>query len=477
MTPTISVVLPFRNGRRHLGQALQSVQQQDYDDFELLAVDDGSTDGAAGLVRTFAAADPRIRVLKADGRGLPAALNTGIAAAAGRYIARMDGDDIALPTRFGAQVAALQGDPDLLVIGGAVDLMDARGHILETAWYPSTAEIVAETLAAGRQCLCHPATMIRRDALIQVGGYRTSVPLTEDFDLWLRLSRLGRLRNLDVRVLRYRLHGGSVAFHRTREQLTSLLRSALLFRLSQPAERASVERTTDVCELVRRLMPDEDPAEVLFDMTAWYVENASLAGEDRFARRMCADLASLVPTGRRPWFRTALSQTAALVASSRGRKLAALGYVLSNPGTRRDFAGAWRRVLRPPVVTARTDVSSTGAPAGYLDRVVVRDGGRTLSLSGHLPVREGRLPVEIAVGVPTTGTRLALRLVPRMDAARVFGEAHLHAGFRIEAALAQPVRSGDRVALWLRMPGEAWSPMEDVVRHVDAMAYAGSATP
>src|SRR4026207_1628525 len=105
--PAISVVLPFRDAERHLAEAVESVLLQEFTDFELLAVDDGSRDRSVAMVESFRQRDPRVRLLRAEGRGLPAALNVGIAAAQGRYVARMDGDDVAMPQRFTVQVAAL----------------------------------------------------------------------------------------------------------------------------------------------------------------------------------------------------------------------------------------------------------------------------------------------------------------------------------------------------------------------------------
>src|SRR6187401_2307983 len=122
--PAISVVLPFRDAERYLAEAVQSILVQQFTDFELLAIDDGSRDRSVAMVEAFSQRDPRVRLLRAEGRGLPATLNVGIAAAQGRYVARMDGDDVAMPRRFTLHVAALERDSRLLVVGSAVEQID-----------------------------------------------------------------------------------------------------------------------------------------------------------------------------------------------------------------------------------------------------------------------------------------------------------------------------------------------------------------
>ena len=136
--PAVSVILPFRNAQRFLPAAIASVQAQDFRDFELLAVDDGSEDGSADLVRAAATADPRVRLIDAGRRGLPGALNEGCRRARGRYLARMDGDDLALPSRLSQQVAVLEHTPDMVVIGGAIDLIDEDDRTVGETWYART---------------------------------------------------------------------------------------------------------------------------------------------------------------------------------------------------------------------------------------------------------------------------------------------------------------------------------------------------
>jgi GT2 family glycosyltransferase len=462
--PTISVVLPFRDAERFLAEAVHSILAQEFTDFELLAVDDGSRDRSVAILKSLAKCDERVRVLDAGGKGLPAALNLGIRSAAGRYVARMDGDDVALPQRFLEQVAALERHPNLVVVGSAVEQIDDRGRLLETAWYPVKPDTIRAVLKSGRCCLCHPATMIRRDALLAAGGYRTSVPLTEDFDLWLRLARLGDLHNLDRPLLRYRLHPGSVAFHRTREQLTSLLRSAVLDRDDQHGiDQTVVERSTDLEVLSSLLRPDQHPAETFLDLASWYIENAVLAAKPRNVRRLAAQLATLAPGGRRRWVEQLLRETAALVMASRGRRLAALRFLLGGRNGGSNGFVLWRSVLHPPrIETASEHPKPQSQASGHLDSVNMFDGGRRVLLFGWLPVLNGALPKQVRVVAPCAASISSFRLTRRPDVAGMNGPDHLHAGFRIAVALERPLYPAqEKLRLWSRSSGNPWQLLHD----------------
>lgn len=469
--PAVSVVLPFRDSGEYVGDAVRSVLTQDFTDFELLAIDDGSRDDSRRTIETISQCDGRVRVLDAGGRGLPAALNVGIAAARGRYIARMDADDVVLPERLTRQVAALDRDANLIVIGSAVDQIDERGRRLDTAWYPSSPASIRAALRGGRCCLCHPATMFRRDAVVSVGGYRTSVPLAEDYDLWLRLLRVGDLRNLDVPLLRYRLHRGSVAFTRTAEQVRSLLRSAVLDRDDlDPAERARVEHIFDLPSLIARLRPNEDPADVLLDLTGWYVENAVMATRPRTVRRLIGRLASLAPENRRRQVERGFRLTAALMASSNRHRLAALRFLLGRESTWGGHSIPWRALLNPPWVEVRQNEPEMrlGSPAGFLDSVSVVDEGRCLLLFGWVPLNQGCMPSQLLVVASSPARVSSFRWVRRPDVARVYGPNHLFSGFRIVVTFEQPAPSIEKPpSIWSRAGGGPWQALNDQNACVD----------
>jgi GT2 family glycosyltransferase len=213
----VSVVLPVYNGERFLTDAVDSILAQTFRDFELIGIDDGSLDGSGEILDRFALADSRVRALRQANAGIIAALNRGLALARGEFIARMDADDVAHPERLARQAAFLDAHPDIAVVGCAVTLIDERGKRIRDVEYPRTPEAVAEFLEIGAP-LAHPAVMMRRDAVLAVGGYREAYRHAEDYDLWLRMAERYRMANLPDRLLLYRQHEAKHSFTYAVEQ-------------------------------------------------------------------------------------------------------------------------------------------------------------------------------------------------------------------------------------------------------------------
>lgn len=232
MTPQISVVMPVCNGEAFVAQAIESILAQTYRDFDLLVIDDGSSDGTPAILCDFEARDSRVRVLHQEHKGLVAALNAGLAAARAPLIARMDADDVATPERFELQVEYLQAHPECVVLGTAMDVVDPDGAPI----YTQHAETEHETLLRNllmlnpdaKSGIAHPTVMMRREAALAAGGYRADYEV-EDIDLWLRLAERGRLANLPEVCLQYRLHAQSYVHRRSvelRRGYARLLREA-----------------------------------------------------------------------------------------------------------------------------------------------------------------------------------------------------------------------------------------------------------
>lgn len=217
-SPTISVVMSVYNAGRFLRPAVESILAQTLGDFELIVIDDGSTDDSARVLREYAGRDPRVRLTVRDNKGLTVTLNEAMGQVRGEFIARMDCDDVSLPDRFASQAAALRADPSLVCVGGHFELIDEKGRLLTRLRPPSDDEAIQKLLLAGHTAICHPAAMIRRDAMTRVGGYDPFFKTTQDLDLWLRLGEVGRLGNVPRVVLKFRQHDGSVSETRREEQ-------------------------------------------------------------------------------------------------------------------------------------------------------------------------------------------------------------------------------------------------------------------
>jgi glycosyltransferase involved in cell wall biosynthesis len=203
----VSVVLPVRDGAAYLGAAVESVLFQTLRELELIVVDDGSTDETAAIVAGYA--DDRIRVLRQEPLGLVAALNRGLTASSGRYLARMDADDVSLPERLERQVAFLDQNPKVALVVPGVELIDAHGRSTGTLVLPPSDAALRRRLLL-RNAFTHGAAAMRRDALESAGGYTDDYGSNEDYDLWRRLARDWRLAAIPEVLYRYRIHPEAV---------------------------------------------------------------------------------------------------------------------------------------------------------------------------------------------------------------------------------------------------------------------------
>jgi GT2 family glycosyltransferase len=191
----VAVLLPVRNAAATVWAAAVSVLRGSYRDLTLIAVDDGSSDTTAAMLDRLAARDRRVRLLRGPGEGIALALDRALTASDSELVARMDGDDVSWPARLAEQVAALDAEPSLTVVGARVRLFPRRqvrdGMRRYVSWLNSltTPALVARDLFVEAP-LVHPATLMRRSALAAVGGWRAG-DFPEDYDLWLRLAAQG----------------------------------------------------------------------------------------------------------------------------------------------------------------------------------------------------------------------------------------------------------------------------------------------
>lgn len=196
LAPRISVLLPARNAEATIARAVKSVLGQTFGDFEVLIIDDGSTDNTSAIIADLATQDARIKPFSTAPRGLVAALNDGLARACAPLIARMDADDESLPTRFERSVSALTADASLTGVGTGVEILREDQPVSPNlqrygAWLSSLTtpgRLFADRFVESP--LCHPTVMLRTVALRDIGGWHEG-PFPEDWQLWLRLLEAG----------------------------------------------------------------------------------------------------------------------------------------------------------------------------------------------------------------------------------------------------------------------------------------------
>ncbi len=205
--PLVSVLVPVYNVERYLEAAIQSIQTQTLREIEIVAVDDGSTDGSLRLLKRLEASDPRIRVFTMErNSGIAKALNLGLKDCHGRYVARLDADDIALPNWIENQLRFLSGHPEIALAGTSLYLMNAEGTYLGMSPFPRTPLALRKVLTFASPC-AHSGWIVGRDVYESLHGYR-AMAVAQDYDFLLRAVTAGyRVANnpeplIKVRVFR-----------------------------------------------------------------------------------------------------------------------------------------------------------------------------------------------------------------------------------------------------------------------------------
>jgi glycosyltransferase involved in cell wall biosynthesis len=217
----VSVVIPVYNGERYLAEAIESVLVQTHRDFELILVDDGSTDGSPGIMQDYARMDPRIRVVTQENRGHSGAANRCLMEASCEWVARLDADDIFLPRKLEMQVAALQANPNIKVLGTMGNWMDERGRQLAPMQEEGPFDEAGLEEMVNRNdtlFLIHSSVLMHRKTVLDAGGYREPFIQAEDTDLWNRLAERNHLL-LKMRecLVRGRFHEHSSSRARRKE--------------------------------------------------------------------------------------------------------------------------------------------------------------------------------------------------------------------------------------------------------------------
>lgn len=225
--PAASVLLPVYNAGQHLVQAVESVLNQTFQNFEVLLLNDGSTDNSLQVLESFASIDRRCRIYSWPNRGLFATLNAGLELAEAEFIIRMDQDDVCRPQRFEKQIFYMRQHPECVVVGSRVLFIDANGMPIFEVLDRYTHEEIERALLSRQLGIAHPAAIIRRSALEAIGGYRPDYTHAEELDLFLRLAEVGRLANLPEVLLDYRQHFASSSYKYVIEQSVSA-RNAVL---------------------------------------------------------------------------------------------------------------------------------------------------------------------------------------------------------------------------------------------------------
>lgn len=205
-TPSISVIMPVYNAEKYLKKAIDSILNQTYKDFEFIIIDGGSTDNSQKIIESYT--DKRISAIQKANFGLIDTLNLGISLCKGDWIARMDADDISYPNRLEEQLKYIKDD--VAVIGSQADIIDKDGKVYATTSFEVEHDEIVTKLLKNNSVIIHPSVIINKSKLICVGGYDLKIFAAEDYDLWLKISKVWKIINVNKPLLALRKHENNV---------------------------------------------------------------------------------------------------------------------------------------------------------------------------------------------------------------------------------------------------------------------------
>jgi glycosyltransferase involved in cell wall biosynthesis len=269
--PTISVVMPAHAQVKYIEDAIQSILNQSWADFELLVINDRLSQDAVTRIERISSSDQRVKFYKSDGAGISEALNKGISLSKGKYIARMDSDDISEKFRLEHQVLFMQSHPEVGILGTQINYISQDGKQTGQSRFPTSHKKIAKELSF-YNCIAHPTVMIRKSVIDIIGQYDSKYDGSEDYELWIRAIEKTSIRNLGTPLLQYRESDSQVTKSNSRiidRQEKSILWSRLLSDLSNessPKIMKSRIDQTDSTLLIRSVYHSKDRNFLLKDL-------------------------------------------------------------------------------------------------------------------------------------------------------------------------------------------------------------------
>jgi glycosyltransferase involved in cell wall biosynthesis len=243
----VTVLMPVYNCANYVGEAVESILAQTYRDFEFLIVNDGSTDASEHVIRAFG--DPRVRIISQRNAGVSQALNTGIAHARGKFIARFDADDICMPTRLEEQMNFMLGHKDHVMVGSDAEYVSDAGEHIFSYTSPAHADAEIRERIYQRNPFIHSAVLLPKQLLVECGGYDPRAHTFEDHLLWVKVIARGKVHNIPRPLVKVRLNPQSVT---TDERLRGRRFLALRRKILLRGTTVTPEEEAILLEIIRR---------------------------------------------------------------------------------------------------------------------------------------------------------------------------------------------------------------------------------
>jgi len=209
--PFVSVIMPCFNGEKWLSEAIESILNQTFENFEFILIDDGSIDSTLDIIRQYSNLDKRIQIIEKPHTNVSDSLNIGLEKANGKWVARLDQDDLSMPERLSEQVSYVLDHPDVVLLGSAFIGTYGDDQMIKNHYYPTRHRPLTANLEYLRKFFPHSTAFFNLDMAKYVGGYRSLLNNANDHDLWLRLASLGNLACLSKPLVKCRFHAGQMS--------------------------------------------------------------------------------------------------------------------------------------------------------------------------------------------------------------------------------------------------------------------------
>lgn len=228
----ISVIMPVYNAGKYLKDAISSILDQDFKDFEFIIINDCSKDNSVQIIKGFTLIDKRIKVIENDIRlGICKTLNKGIKASKGNYIARMDADDWSYPYRLQKQYDFMESNKNVGVMGGAMLIINEKGTIIGKREYPLSDFSIRRKIFRYSP-FSHPSIIMRKNILNISGLYESEFEHAEDYELYFRIGKYSKFANINIPLIKYRVIEGSITKSRTKEMELKTLKIRRIYAKS-----------------------------------------------------------------------------------------------------------------------------------------------------------------------------------------------------------------------------------------------------
>ncbi len=237
MQKKVSIILPTYNGGDRIGKSIKSVQDQSFQDWELIIVIDGSTDATFERVSRIAKQDSRIVIINNEqNQGIQKTLNDGLKKATGEYIARIDDDDVWVDVRkLQKQIDFLEQNPDYVLVGTGIILVDKNGKQIDQYLFSASDDEIRKKIL-GQNCFAHPTVLFRNDIVKKIGGYSEDMnhKHVEDHELWLRMGTIGKMGNIPEYAILYQVNEQGLSGKNKSVQLKRRVQLCITYRKKYP---------------------------------------------------------------------------------------------------------------------------------------------------------------------------------------------------------------------------------------------------